>query len=79
MLLLLEGKIWWQLFNFPWELITDHVILYGFSLMSVFTFAIMIIELGQFVGNKAKWQILKRMFQENKTHQIFRKKTFLTP
>ena len=34
----------------------------------------------QFVGNKAKGRITKRVFQENKTHQTFRKnKYFLAP
>ena len=32
-----------------------------------------------FFGNKAKGRILKRVFQENKARQIFRKRTFLTP
>ena len=29
-----------------------------------------------FVGNKAKGQISKRVFQENKTRQIFRRKEY---
>ena len=32
-----------------------------------------------FVGNKAKGRIAKRVFQKNKARQIFRKRTFLTP
>ena len=28
---------------------------------------------GKYVGNKAKGRISERVFQENKTHQIFRK------
>ena len=31
------------------------------------------------VGNKAKWRISKRMFQENKARRISEKRTFLTP
>ena len=37
----------WQFLNFPWELIIDHGILYRFSLIFVFTFIIIIIELYQ--------------------------------
>ena len=33
----------------------------------------------EFVGNKAKMRILKRVLQENKARQTFRKRTFLTP
>ena len=33
----------------------------------------------EIVGNKAKGRILKRVFQENKARQIFRKRAFLTP
>ena len=40
----------------------------------LFTFRI-----GQFVGNKAKGRISKRVLQENKARQIFRKRAFLTP
>ena len=32
-----------------------------------------------FIGNKAKGRISKRVFQENKTPQIYEKRTFLTP
>ena len=32
-----------------------------------------------FIGNKAKGRISKREFQENKTPQIYEKRTFLTP
>ena len=31
------------------------------------------------VGNKAKWRISKRLFQENKARQILEKRTLLTP
>ena len=31
------------------------------------------------VGNKVKGRISKRVFQENKAHQIFEKQTFFTP
>ena len=34
---------------------------------------------GKFVGNKAKGRISKRMFQENKAHQIFRKTNISYP
>ena len=40
----------------------------------LFTFRI-----GQFVGNKAEGRISKRVLQENKARQIFRKRAFLTP
>ena len=33
----------------------------------------------QFLGNKAKGQISKQVFQENKAHEFFRKQAFLTP
>ena len=32
-----------------------------------------------FVGNKARGRILKRVFQENKARQIFRKKNISNP
>ena len=34
---------------------------------------------GKFVGNKAKGRISKRMFQENRAHQIFRKTNISYP
>ena len=34
---------------------------------------------GKFVGNKAKRRISKRVFQENKAHQIFRKMSISYP
>ena len=36
-------------------------------------------DLMHFVGYKAKGRISKRVLQENKARQIFRKRTFLTP
>ena len=36
-------------------------------------------QMWQIIGNKVKGQISKRVFQENKARQIFRKRTFLTP
>ena len=38
-----------------------------------------ICRISSFVGNKAKWRILKRVFQENKTRQIFRKTNISYP
>ena len=35
-------------------------------------------QMWQIIGNKVKGQISKRVFQENKARQIFRKRTFLT-
>ena len=35
--------------------------------------------MSKIVGNKAKGRISKRVFQESKARQNFRKKTFLTP